>query len=366
MKIGINTLFYIPGEVGGSETYLLEILKVWKEEGIPHEVVLFTNQENHERLAEFEGQGWSRVLCPFQASNRVVRILREQFELPFKVKKSGVDVLWSPGYTMPFWVPCKQVVSILDMQYKRFPQDLSFVGRWTTEVLVQMGTRRADQLLTISEFSKQEIIELTPAKAENITVTPLAADKAFSVPVSGEVDVPKPYILCVANSYPHKNVDQLIRAYAAVQDEIPHTLVWIGRPRLGEPAIEEAMAKVQNPERLVRLTGVSRSELIQLYQQAELFVFPSLYEGFGLPVLESLLAGTPVLTTTCGSLPEVGGEYVSTFDPTSDNSLASQIKNLFNGSAVSTTIPVDDLLNGFTWKRTSSLTLMTLQSTHES
>jgi len=357
VKIGVNTLFYIPGQVGGSETYLLEILQAWKHGGADAEVVLFTNRENHTLLSDrFAGEGWACRLCDFAAENRVVRIVREQVELPRRVKRSGVDVLWSPGYTAPFISVCPQVVSILDMQYKRFPEDLGVVGRWTTEVLVQAAARRAAHLLTISAFSREEIVRFTPASPERITVTPLAADSAFGNPVAGDVPVPEPFLLCVANSYPHKNVDQLVRAFGRVMDRIPHSLVLVGHARLGEASVAAAVSEVLDPDRVLRLSGLSREELIRLYQRAEVFVFPSKYEGFGLPVLEALTAGTPVLTTCCGSLPEVGGEMVATFDPAADSNLEAALLAL-------PSLPdgVGEHLSSFTWANTARDTLECLK-----
>jgi len=363
VKLGVNTLFYLPGEVGGSETYLLEILRVWKRSEFAHEVMIFTQLENHERLSsEFEGEGWSCILSPFAARNRVQRILREQWELPRRVHAAGVDVLWSPGYTAPIRCSCPQGVSILDMQYKRFPQDLSRVARWCTELLVQAAARHAGQLLAISEFSKREIQEFTPAPAERISVTPLAADGAFSLPQQVEPLLDEPYLLCVANSYPHKNVDQLIRAYAAVEEEIPQRLVWVGRPRLGEAAVEDALATLKHPERVLRLSGLSREQLIDLYQQADLFVFPSLYEGFGLPVLESLLAGTPVLCTRCGSLPEVGADMVHYYDPEQDDSLSQALRDVLREGPPQLPAGVAEWTQGFSWERCAQQTLAALEA----
>jgi alpha-1,3-rhamnosyl/mannosyltransferase len=250
------------------------------------------------------------------------------------------------------------------MQYKRFPQDLGFVARWTTEVLVQMAARRADHILTISEFSKREILELTRANADHITVTPLAADPAFSVPVAGEAEVPKPYLLCVANSYPHKNVDQLIRAFTELEEAIPHTLVWIGKPRLGEGAVQKALSGLRNPKRVVRLSGLRRSELIRLYQQADLFVFPSLYEGFGLPVLESFLAGAPIVANPCGSITEVGGGVIEFVTCISDAGWAETITRVLTWPSEERRSRVNAGFNraaGFHWESCAGMTIAVLE-----
>lgn len=365
MKIGINTLFYIPGEVGGSETYLLEILRKWKTGPFHHEIVLFTQKENHQGLFdEFSGAGWSFVCCPFKARNRVVRIVREQLELPWKVKKTEVDVLWSPGYTAPLLGFCPQVVSILDMQYKSFPQDLSFVGRWTTEILVQLACRKAKKILTISQFSKKEILKFTRARPDQVEVTLLAASADFIPDEVAEVEkASPPTLLCVANTYPHKNVDQLVRAFVRLEDEIAHDLVIIGKPRLGEAEYMAAVRSLKNPDRLIRKQGLSRDQLVGEYFKTDLFVFPSLYEGFGLPVLEAMLAGTPVLTTRCGSIPEVGGGFVHYYDHQSDQSLADEIKNCL--AKVRENADSDarkEWLDPFRWSETAEKTLKVLES----
>ncbi len=366
MRVGVNTLFYLPGEVGGSETYLLEILRRWKRSGRPEEVVLFTQNENHERLSsEFGGPGWSCMLSPFSATNRFVRIVREQTELPLRVRRAKVDVLWSPGYTAPVFCGSAQAVSLLDMQYKRFPADLTRLARITTHVLVQAATMDPrKRLLTISDFSKQDLLRFTRARAERIHVTPLAADPAFAPADTRSVREP-PYILCVANTYPHKGVDALVRAFALLEDAFPHQLVVVGKPRLGEPAVESAMRDVKRPGRVQRVAGCSRSELIEWYRQADVFVFPSLYEGFGLPVLEAMQSGVPVVTTRCGSIPEVGGDAVCYADPRDAPAFAKAISDCLRLPEVERLRLVREGLRragAFSWDRTASDTLCVLTS----
>jgi glycosyltransferase involved in cell wall biosynthesis len=336
MRLGINTLFLIPGEVGGSQTYLCETLK--ELAGMPGlELVLFTHLENDDHLRALlsgcERASFRRL--NFRASSRYVRIIREQFELPFAAARENLDVLWSPGYTAPVAASCSQVVSILDMQYKRFPHDLTPLARFVTNLLVQMAALRCKRVLTISEFSKREIVQFTAAHEEDIDVTPLAASPCFGDVLPGDeirrrlsalLPGVEGYLLCVANTYPHKNVETLVEAFGTLMGEIPHKLVLVGKPRLGEPAVQKALDRLANRDRVVRLPQVPLEDLAVLYQGADLFVFPSLYEGFGLPVLEAMLAGVPVLAARHETAVEVGKDLVWYFNGRDAGDLVRQAR----------------------------------------
>ena len=119
LRLGVNTLFYLPGEVGGSETYLRETLEALQRQPQPPDLVLFSNAEN-DRLLRAEFPRAEVVPTGVAATNRLARILAEQFQLPGLIRRARPDVLWSPGYTAPAWCACPQVVTVLDMQYKRF------------------------------------------------------------------------------------------------------------------------------------------------------------------------------------------------------------------------------------------------------
>ncbi len=341
MIVAVNTLFLIPGEVGGSETYLREILLAVAREHLDIQLALVTNQENDATLRKiYSGFPQCSFHClPVRATNRYARILAEQVRLPSIVRRIRPDLLWSPGYTMPFWAPCPQVVSILDMQYRSHPDDLARLARWTTHLLVMLASRRADGILAISHFSKQEIVRHTKCSPDRISVTHLGVESAFRAPIQ-QVDHPltsaqpearslQPCILSVANSYPHKNLACLAEAFALIMDQIPQQLVLVGRPRLGEPALLHALEKIP-PDRVNRMAGLSQQELIALYQSADIFVFPSLYEGFGLPVLEAMMTGVPVITTCEGSIPEVGGDEVVYADGCDPADMAAKIREVIH------------------------------------
>jgi glycosyltransferase involved in cell wall biosynthesis len=337
MRIGVNTLFLIPGEVGGSETYLIESLQALAAAQPDLEFLLFTNLENDaflcERFRHFSNMDFH--LLPFRARNRTIRILREQIELPRAAREAAVDVLWSPGYVAPLRAPCPQVVSILDMQYRSHPADLSWPAWLATHVLVMQSAKRCRHILTLSEFSKREIVRHTGVAPEKVTPTLLAAADIFSTPQPPEilahvqrelVGSAAPFLLCVANTYPHKHVHRLVEAFGLLQKEIPHQLVLTGRPRRGERHVAAALARLPDATRVTRLGRTSHVELAALYQTADLFVFPSLYEGFGLPVLEAMAAGTPVVAMRRASVPEVGDVAIAYCEHDNAHELAARIR----------------------------------------
>jgi len=371
----VNTLFYIPGEVGGTETYLRKTLVAMAAQGGRDRLVLFTNLENHDTLkADLEAfPHVTFVILKFRAMKRAVRIIREQLELPWKVRASGVDVLWSPGYTAPVLVFCPQVVSIHDMQYKAFPQDLTFAARAVTDILVKVAARRVARIIAVSRFSRAEIVKYTSAKADKIDVVYEAASPAFADVLPAEararllgrlIPGARPYLLCVAATYPHKNVQALMEAFGQLMHTIPHNLVLVGNARLGESEVAKVLGMISDPSRVIRLKKLSELELVALYQGCDVFIFPSLYEGFGLPVLEGLMAGVPVVTTRCASIPEVGGGVAHYFNPDDPTALPLAIQAVLAWSATDRQNRIQrgrDFAKSFSWSAAGAGTLKVLR-----
>ncbi len=337
LRIGVNTLFHVPGDIGGSETYLREMLLAMVAVYPELRLTLFTSRANDALMRQlFAGKTNVDFCClPFQARIRPLRIVAEQSLLPLAVWRSGVDVLWSPGYTTPFWAGCPQVVTIHDLQYKTHPEDMSRLEKLTLDCLVRLACRQCRRIIAVSNFSRQEIIRHGFAPAERISavwegVDPLfgevADDPASLAELKVLVPPDRPFLLCVAHTYPHKNVHLLLEAFQQIHERIPHNLVIVGRERLGEGAVAAAANRLSCPERLIRLKdGLPYQALRHLYQRADVFILPSAYEGFGLPVLEAMMAGAPVVTTGMASLAEVAGGHAFLINQLSGPAIAEAI-----------------------------------------
>jgi glycosyltransferase involved in cell wall biosynthesis len=375
MRIGVNTLFLVPGDVGGTEVYLRETVKAMAELAAKDRLVLFTNKENDQLLrtdlAAFPQIEFRQIPC--KAAVRPLRILAEQLLLPFAARKAAVDVLWSPGYTAPAICFSPQAVTVCDLQYKSHPEDMSWLERTVLDILVRTACRRCQAVLTISEFSRQEVIKYGFAPPEKVHAVLLGVSNNFvqhrlaaeqAEQALRRLHVQPPFLLCVAHSYPHKNIDKLIDAFALLQDEIPHQLVIVGKARRGEEAVRTSLLKISSPERVLRLHGLTEEELRTLYQTAAVFVLPSSYEGFGLPVLEALLAGLPAVTVKAASLPEVGGEAACYVDSPEPELLAGKIKEMLRLSVPERSRRAElgrAWAEAFTWQRTAMQTLAALR-----
>lgn len=280
------------------------------------------------------------------------------------------DVYHGTNYAV---YPCRhsqRVMTIYDLSFLRYPEYVTAVVR-TYSQRVRQCLDWTDLVVTISESSKRDIVELLGVPPELVWVTPLAsryADDAQAISyVVKAVDLgDRPYILFVSTLEPRKNVVRLIQAFDRLktQHQIDHQLVLVGQKGWQFEPIFEAIAASPWRHHIRHLDYLSDAEVAYCYQNADVFAYPSLYEGFGLPVLEAMTLGCPVVTANTSSLPEVAGDAALLVDPTSVEGLAEALKRVVGDRSSRQTMIAKGHQQAaqFSWSRTAKSTLAAYRS----
>jgi len=294
MIIGLNTLFLIPNEVGGSEYYtrstINNLLKVDKK----NHYILFCNKENIETF-RFKTTSITKVLVPINAKNRFVRIFTENLIFPLIVKKYNCKILHSFGYSSPLWGKFKKLITIYDLNWKDHPEDNSIITNMVLNYLISNSIKKADRIVTTSNFSKNRLIKYFPKFRNKVIVIRAVIDNKFLKILSTKLNPPmsKKYILCVSAFYPHKMIIYLIKLWKKFTKTNKNlTLVIIGQHGKDQSLIEKQIATIDN---IKWFKKISLKELVAFYKYSKLVIQPSVYEGFGYPVYEAIACGKNVL-----------------------------------------------------------------------
>jgi len=243
------------------------------------------------------------------------------------------------NFFLPPYLPCKGVIVVHDLSFRAHPEYFPRTIAWYMHWLTGWAVRQARHVLTVSEFSRQELLRFYPVDEEKVVSVPNGVGSEFR-PVNDEMDmmadratlsrygVTPPYILALGNIHPRKNLARLLDAYLLLRQRrqsVP-TMVWGGLPRWGSTTlIQRAQAAG-----VILTSFVAQADLPALYRQAVMLVYPSLYEGFGLPPLEAMACGTPVITSNTTSLPEVVGNAALMVDPTDVEKIAMAMARLLD------------------------------------
>lgn len=248
----------------------------------------------------------------------------------------NTDLLWVPHYNAPLWQRGRMVVTFHDIGSMALPEmQPNAVKRAYAKLLIERAAKQAAAVLCVSEFTRSELSGLGVA-AEKMTVTPLGLDSGWPASALPHIEPDGvPYLLFVGNVKPNKNLGLLLRAFAAVQNRVPFRLLLAGRMRGFGTDDEEVLRRATAMGDRVRFVGeIDDATLQSLYAGATALVLPSLYEGFGLPLLEAMQLGCPVLSSTAGALPEVGGDAALYFDPRSESQLAQCLLQACDSAAM--------------------------------
>ena len=286
-----------------------------------------------------------RLLAParWSADGPVRRIAWEQFALPGTLRTLGIDVFHAPANVLPARLPCPSVVTVHDLAFMRYPQFFRPARRLYQRRLTARSVARATHVVAVSESTKRDLIELmrVPEERLHVIYPGIAADfqpvgdPKILASFRAKHGLPERYLLYLGTLEPRKNLLTLVEAYARLHGQMadaPPLLLAGAKGWYYEPLFSRVRAL--GLERFVVFPGyVARDEQPLWYAGAELFVFPSLYEGFGLPVVEALACGTPTITSNVSSLPEVAGDVAWQVDPRSAEALARLMREVLADGA---------------------------------
>jgi glycosyltransferase involved in cell wall biosynthesis len=323
----------------GIGTYIRNLLRQLARLDPDTEYVLLCRPQDRGALASV-GENFRSV--PETAANYSIV---EQFKIPWALRREKVDLFHAPHYVLPPLVSCKSVVTIHDCIHLMFPQYLpNRLALGYARTSITMAAKRATRVLTVSQSSKRDILKFVNVPPDKIDVIYNSYDDRFGVMPSDEdffrvrerYQLHDEFVLYAGNVKPHKNLARLIEAFHHVRnrglDQLK--LVLIGEDISKYAALRRAVHKHQL-HKYVRFLGyLPEDTLAVMYRLARVFVFPSLYEGFGLPPLEAMASGTPVVTSNVSSLPEVAGDAALLVDPYDPTAIADGIFTVLTDSSV--------------------------------
>ncbi|ACL03913.1 glycosyl transferase group 1 [Desulfatibacillum aliphaticivorans] len=324
MLIGINAIFLAPGKGGGMERYLVNMVRAMAQTAKGDELIAFACREG---LPGLEGTV-PVIKGPISAQTRWARVLWEQVLLPGIIKDSHCDAVLSFGNICPVRLSLPSLLVMHDAIPFEPIHGFSALEKTAMQTLFRASARSADRIVTVSEFSKKRISEHTGVSRDKVSIIPGACDPVF-FPQETSRKKSGDYILASASARPHKNLDRLLQAYKIlVQDKkVNAPLVLVHTQGSEEIALDKAR-RLGLGNKVIAFGKTIDGELAGLYGNAALFVYPSLYEGFGLPILEAMTSGTPVIASRAGAIPETAGNAALLFDPCNPEELAQAMERV--------------------------------------
>jgi len=354
----------VGAKLAGNETYAISLIEALAEIDQDNQYTIYvTKQQALDRFANRWPNFNVRLTLPHTP------LVRIPLTLSRELRRHPVDVL-HVQYTAPPFAPCPIVTTIHDLSFEHLPETFKRRSWMQLRLTVRSTARRAAQIIALSEYSRHDIINTYRVAPERITVTPGAAAPGFARVVN-ETELQKvretyglerEYILSLCSIQPRKNLVRLIEAYSLLRRLHPEVklpqLVLAGKRGWLDNETQRAARRDEYSG--IRFTGyVADEHLNALYSAATCFVYPSYFEGFGLPILEAMQCGTPVIAGNRTSIPEVTGEAALLFDPFDVQSLVEALKRVLNDSEYRATLRASGLQRAseFSWLTTARLTL---------
>ncbi|MGH7412484.1 MAG: glycosyltransferase family 4 protein, partial [Candidatus Methylomirabilis sp.] len=362
----------------GVARYLLGLLRMWAKEHKVHEYYLYFEQEVPADSFLDEACFTKRLPARLPLLKQNIRqLLWEQTILPLAAGRDRVDLLFSPGYTLPALFAGAAAVTIHDVSYEAHPEWSRMAQRWRLRILSRLAARKARAVLTDSQFSRHELLKYYRLAASKVRAIPLAADDYFRRLPAGEArqvvaqrfGLEEDYLLFVGSLFRRRHIPTLLEAFElALKDGGPASLVLVGADCLrGSFDLSRAIEALNlrlGRRAVLRLPRVEENELLCLYNAATAFIFLSDYEGFGLTLLEAMACGSPVISARTSSIPEVVGEAAFLVSDPADPLEVSRGILAVAGDAARREEMIRKGLeqaSGFSWRRCARETMRVLE-----
>jgi glycosyltransferase involved in cell wall biosynthesis len=363
----------VGNKLGGNESYATNLIEALAEiDNVNQYKIFVTTREARDRFSDRWPNFQVRATLPHTP------FIRIPLTLSAELRRNRVDVL-HVQFTAPPFSPCPVVVSIHDLSFEHLPQTFKRRSRMQLRMTVRRSARNAAQIIALSEHARMDLINTYHLIPEKVNVVPLAAPAAFA-PVRDDNELQRvrqtygidgDYILSVGSIQPRKNLRRLIEAYSVLRHAQPECklpqLVLVGKNAW---LYDETLRALKDTDvgASILLTGyVPESDLPALYSGALCFIYPSYYEGFGLPPLEAMKCGAPVIVGNRTSLPEVVGDAALMIDPFDVNAIAGAIQKMITDSEFRSELRVKGLERAkeFDWKETARQTLAVYRKAFE-
>lgn len=336
MRIGIDAT-PLPSQPVGAGRYIVELINSLSALECSDEIIVYI-QEDKVQLLDINPNDHLHIKS-IKRKSILTRIVWEQITLPRILKEHKIDLLHSLHYTSPYLLPNQSIITFHDLTFFKFPQEHTFAKRMFFKTSIRLSLRKADAIITVSENTREDVLRISQYPGEKVFSIPLGVGPNFQKIVDEhklstvveKYNLPEKYVLFVGTIEPRKNLEVLLEAHEKIQnDRSPLDLVLVGK--LGWK-FKDVLKRIENSQysnRIHRLGYVDYEDLPYLYNLAQVFTYPSLYEGFGLPVLEAMACGTPVITSDASSLPEIVGDAGVLIPPRDVGALQESIWRIMN------------------------------------
>jgi glycosyltransferase involved in cell wall biosynthesis len=374
MRIGISALGMSPGQLGGVEVYLRNLVVNLGQVDPEDECLVFMSQHNQTAFGSILPPNVRRVVIPPPpSSSPVLRGLRYWGLLPSplaeQMEESGVDIIHYPDSIInPPGIALPCVLTSHDIQHEYFPHHFPLKMRLLRKLTYAPSARKSRRVITDSQFTKDTLVEKFRLPADKIIPIHWGVDPVFRPGISStEVErvrrkyhLPQVFAFYPASTWPHKNHPRLVQAMKVLQNKHRSDckLVLCGWPQWGHNALLAALETHHLQQDVLLLGYVPAADLPALYHAASLLVYPSLFEGFGIPLVEAMSCACPVVCSNATSLPEVAGDAALLVNPYDAEELADAIERVLGGSGLRSELVAKGLARArhFSWERAACQT----------